>query len=159
MIRSIALPAPKFEYLFRLTLVRGETVSIGQTPEGEQFLFPYPAGTFHGEKLNGTVLPCGGDWTTRRPDGSFEIDGKYILKTDDGAILSVVCKGIAQLSPKQLTSVKNGGILLSEDAYYRVRLFVEAGKKAYRWLNSLSVIALGSIDENGHICLDAYGLR
>src|SRR4051794_2219443 len=40
------------------------------------------SGRFHGEWLNGRVLPGGGDWLIARPDGVIHLDVRAILETD-----------------------------------------------------------------------------
>ncbi len=149
MERSIPQLAPAFEHLFRVEFDRGAPICIGSIPEGLMTVIPFPSGKFTGEKLRGEVLLGGGDWNTRRPDGVTCIDGKYILKTEDGSVISIEAKGSAVLPDQQARSTDGNS--------FRERLFFTAAGK-YRWLNDVIAIGIGEVDRDGRVCLDAYAV-
>lgn len=47
--------------------------------------YPITGGSFEGERMRGTVLPSGDDWTIKRSNGILELDMRVTLATDDGA--------------------------------------------------------------------------
>ena len=79
--------------LMRLRLTTGATDEIGQTPHGRLSIFPITGGSFEGERLRGTVLAGGGDWVTAVADGTFELDLRVTLETDDGALIHMTFTG------------------------------------------------------------------
>ena len=52
---------------------------IGETPEGIRVNFYVTGGEITGTRLNGKVLPVGGDWLTLRRDGVgiLDVRGNY----------------------------------------------------------------------------------
>src|SRR5262245_35488922 len=50
---------------------------------GDHQVVPVTGGTFEGPRLKGIIAGPGGDWMTRRPDGSSVLDIRIVLRTDD----------------------------------------------------------------------------
>ena len=76
-----------------LCRIDADTVSIppqfvGGGPQGTRMIASVAGGSFEGPKLKG-VIPKGaaGDWVTLRADGSFKLDVRITLVTDDGAVI------------------------------------------------------------------------
>lgn len=44
--------------------------------------------------IEGRILPGGADWQTIRPDGTIEIDARYLVELTDGARVEVVNRGL-----------------------------------------------------------------
>src|SRR5215467_11733900 len=81
-------------------------------------------GWFDGPKLKGRLVPPGGDWMIRRPDGSLAIDLRATMQTDDGAKILFAYRGVAY-SPK-------GGPF-----YLRITPVFETSAERYLWLNNI----------------------
>lgn len=68
---------------------------IGQNDFGLLRAICITGGEFHGEKLNGTIVPGGADWNKGfggdDPDHFTAVDlcAKYVLKTDDGVYIAI----------------------------------------------------------------------
>lgn len=84
-------------------------------------------GEFHGEKLNGTIVPGGADWNTGfggdGPDTFTSVDvfAKYLLKTDDDIYIAIENHGKRDKTKAQPMIVTTP------------RFFAPKGK--YDWLN------------------------
>src|SRR4051812_40827530 len=52
-----------------------------------------------GPRLRGAVLPGGGDWVSVRKDGVSELDVRITLKCDDGSLIFVSYRGVADIPP------------------------------------------------------------
>jgi hypothetical protein len=84
-------------------------------------------GEFHGEKLNGTIVPGGADWNTgfggRDPSTFTSVDvfAKYLLKTDDGVYIAIENHGKRDKTKEPTTIVTTP------------QFFAPRGK--YEWLN------------------------
>jgi hypothetical protein len=61
-------------------------------------VFPITGGLFEGERLRGRVLAGGGDWVTARADGTFELDLRATLETDDGALIHMTFTACATMN-------------------------------------------------------------
>ena len=80
--------------LMTLRLTTAPTQNLGAGPHGTRVTFPITGGTFEGDRLRGKVLPGGGDWTIKRPDGVLELDLRITLATDDGALIHMTFEGV-----------------------------------------------------------------
>ena len=77
-----------------LRLTTAAIQEIGSTPHGTLSIFPVTGGSFEGERLRGKVLAGGGDWVTAKADGTFELDVRVTLETDDGALIHMTFTGM-----------------------------------------------------------------
>jgi hypothetical protein len=77
-----------------LRLATSAIEEFGSTPQGKLSIFPVTGGSFDGERLRGKVLAGGGDWVTARTDGTFELDLRVTLQTDDGALIHMTFTGL-----------------------------------------------------------------
>src|SRR6202163_3382250 len=80
--------------LMLLRLTTSATEEIGSTPHGRLSIFPVIGGSFEGERLRGKVLAGGGDWVTAKADGTFELDLRVTLETEDGALIHMTFTGV-----------------------------------------------------------------
>lgn len=136
-----ALPV---EYLFTLTATLGNSSVIEGGPQGGRAIVTVTGGTFDGPKLKGTVVPnSGGDWVTIRADGTFKLDVRITLQTDDGATIFMAYQGIRKRT----------------EAGYAIRTapLFETGDERYTWLNGVQAVGLGSSDR-GAVTYEIYAL-
>ena len=124
--------------LMTLRLTTAPTQSIGAGPRGTRLTFPIVGGSFEGDRLRGKVLPGGGDWVLRRPDGVLELDLRVTLETDDGALIHMTFEGIrddaAQPAP-----------------YFRTLPRFETAATKYAFLNRLLAVGVGEISSGGPV--------
>ncbi len=74
------------EHLLTLTATTQPPQSIANGPQGTRAIVAVSGGAFEGPKLRGTVVGgSGGDYLTVRADGSFKLDVRIVLQTEDGA--------------------------------------------------------------------------
>jgi uncharacterized protein DUF3237 len=121
--------------LMLVRLATSPTQEIGSTPHGTLFIYPVIGGSFDGERLRGTVLNGGGDWVTARPDGTFELDLRVTLETDDGALIHMTFTG------------------LRDDANHYLRTLprFETAAPKYAFLNRLLAVGVGQIGPEGPV--------
>jgi hypothetical protein len=135
------------EFLFRLD---ADTVSIPPQmimggPQGSRMLASVAGGSFEGPRVKGTV-PAGasGDWVTLRADGSFRLDVRVTLVTDDGAVILCTYNGVGQTDESGAASLKTAPTF-------------ETGDERYQWLNRVQAIGYGTVDGTG-VHYDVYAL-
>lgn len=140
---ATTLPA---EFLCRID---ADTVTIPPQlvaggPQGTRMMASVAGGSFEGPRLRGTV-PQGasGDWVTVRADGSFRLDVRLTLLTDDGAVILCTYNGVG-------TTVDGATTLVTAPTF-------ETGDENYAWLNTTQAVGFGTLDDTG-VHYDVYAL-
>jgi len=118
----------------RLRLETSPTEEIGTTPAGTLSIFPIIGGSFEGDRLRGKVLG-GGDWVTKKADGTFELDARVTLETDDGAFIHMTFTGVRD----------------DANHYFRTLPRFETAAAKYVFLNRLLAIGIGEIGPEGPV--------
>ncbi len=68
---SNQLPDPRLRKVYRLEVILGEPLDLGELAQGHRRIVPQTGGTFTGPELNGTLLPgASADWQILLPDGT-----------------------------------------------------------------------------------------
>jgi len=143
--RAIETPrAPVFEYLGRLSAEIGTRTVVENAPQGMRTIVQIVGGRFEGPRVKASVQTPAGDWITNRADGSYRLDVRLTLKTDDGAIILVTYNGIGQ-------TTETGASL-------RAAPLFETGDSRYAWLTRLQAVAVGE-RAGATVSYDIYALK
>lgn len=134
-------PLPELEFAFITHVDVAPVIDFGPTPRGHRRVVPILGGTFEGPGLKGTVLP-GADWQIVRPDGVLELEAKYALQTDDGALISMVNRCIRTASPEVMAKLNAGQPVDPKDVYFRTTPTFETSNPHYQWM--MNYVFLGS---------------
>lgn len=121
--------SPAFEYLGTLRAETGTRTVVENGPQGTRTIVQVVGGRFEGPRLKASVQTPAGDWITNRADGSYRLDVRLTLKTDDGALILVTYNGIGQTT--------NAGASL------RIAPLFETGDSRYVWLTRLQAVGVG----------------
>jgi len=121
--------------LIVLRLATAAIQEVGTTPHGRLSIFPIIGGSFEGERLRGRVLPGGGDWVTTATDGTFELDLRATLETDDGALIHLTFTGARD----------------DANGYFRTLPRFETASPKYAFLNRLLAVGIGEIRPDGPV--------
>jgi hypothetical protein len=124
--------------LMILRLSTGPTQNVGAGPRGIRTTFPIVGGSFEGDRLRGKVLPGGGDWVVKRPDGVLELDLRITLETDDGPLIHMTFEGIRDDGAKGAP-------------YFRTLPRFETADTKYSFLNRLLAVGAGEIGPDGPV--------
>ena len=122
-------PAPGFEYLGSMQVQTGTRTVVENGPQGTRTIVQILGGRFEGPRLKASVQVPAGDWITNRADGSYKLDVRLTMKTDDGALILVTYNGIGQTT--------------SAGASLRAAPLFETGDARYAWLTRLQAVAVG----------------
>ncbi|HEX8826495.1 MAG TPA: DUF3237 family protein, partial [Xanthobacteraceae bacterium] len=79
---------PKLEFIFAADVTVKAPLELGDVGKGVRRVVPIKGGEFAGPDIRGEVLP-GADWQILRTDGVAELEARYTLRTDDGALIQV----------------------------------------------------------------------
>ena len=124
------------ESLFRAEIALAPIQELG---EGRRFI-AITGGRFAGKRLSGEVLPGGGDSQIVHPDGTLELDARYVLRTADGALIYV----------------RNHGY--RKDAFMRTSPRFDTGDARYAWLNRMVCVASG-VRRAASVEIDVYEVK
>jgi hypothetical protein len=138
----MTLPLPDLEFAFITHVDVAPLIDFGPTARGHRRVVPILGGTFEGPGLKGTVLP-GADWQIVRPDGVLELEAKYALKADDGALISMVNRCIRSASPEVMAKLNAGEPVDPKDVYFRTTPTFETADPKYSWLMNYVFIGSG----------------
>ena len=123
--------------LMILRLTTSATQDIGSTPQGTLTIFPVTGGSFEGDRLRGKVLAGGGDWVTARENGTFTLDLRVTLETDDGGLIHMTFTGVRD----------------DANHYFRTVPRFETAAPKYAFLNRLLAVGIGEIRSEGPVHL------
>ncbi len=130
-------------HIFTITLNAGAPQPLGATQAGEGRPVPVLGGTFEGERLRGTVLEGGSDWIMVRPDGTFVLDVRLVLQTDDGARIGMTYRGLRHGPADILEKVGRGEPVDSGSYYFRTSVVFATGAAKYDWLTKTIAVGTG----------------
>ena len=121
--------------LMILRLTTSAIQDIGSTPQGTLTIFPVTGGSFEGDRLRGKVLAGGGDWVTARENGTFTLDLRVTLETDDGGLIHMTFTGVRD----------------DANHYFRTVPRFETAAPKYAFLNRLLAVGIGEIGPDGPV--------
>ena len=133
--------APQFEFLMGIAADVGELMSMGGGPLGERRVVAITGGTFEGPALKGSIVPGGADWQIARADGVLDIDARYALRTDAGALIRVVSQGYRHGPPQVLAALGRGEEVPADKYFFRTVMRFETGDPALQGLNRTIAVA------------------
>ena len=148
---------PKIEHIYYIEVEVEKPIKCGKLPEGKYMTIPITGGHFEGKKLKGTVMPVGADWNTIS-SGRSHVSTRYVLKTDDGALISLFTDGYMRMTLKGGLSMAAGKPDPSK-YYFRQHLVFKTGSEKYCWLNDRIAFAVIGMTNDMKICYDAYIVR
>jgi hypothetical protein len=139
------MQVPQLEFAFdiKIKVQPGRGLDSGTLAKGVRRMIPIVGGTFEGPAIKGNIIPGGYDFQLLRNDGVTEIDARYVLQTDDGALITIINQGLRH-GPEDVMRQMADGIEVDPSLYYfrSVPMF-ETGSEKYKWLNSNVFIANG----------------
>ena len=153
-------PKPALEFLARFEInLDSPVLEFGQVESlGKRRVIPVTGGRFEGPQLTGQILNNGADWQMVLSDGLAQIDARYALKTDDGALIYIQTRGYRYGPADVLAEIAQGRVVDPGRYYFRVYVQFETGAAKYAWLNR--AMAIGSAMRlSNAVVYDAYLIR
>jgi hypothetical protein len=125
---------PKLEFIFDAQVSVGAPLELGDVAKGGRRIVPITGGDFFGPQISGTVVPGGADWQVLRSDGVAELEARYTLRTDDGALIDV--RNLARRhGPSEVIAALAAGQAVDPASYYfRGAAFFETSAARYGWI-------------------------
>jgi hypothetical protein len=137
--------------LMTVRIAAGPAQKIGAVPKGIRSIVPVTGGDFAGPRLQGKILPGGGDWLLLRPDGVLELDLRITLETDDRALIYMRFLGIRHGPPEVIAALGQGEAVDSAKYYFRTLPSFETSSEKYAFLNRIISVGIGEARPDGAI--------
>ncbi|WND39643.1 DUF3237 domain-containing protein [Streptomyces sp. BB1-1-1] len=148
---------PALVFAFEIRAEVTGTLHIGHG-DGEVAEFtPIVGGSVDGPRLRGKVLPGGGDWSSTRGE-VCELEARYLLQADDGAVIDIVNRGYYR--PKADSPDQFDGDLQVTEAghYYRTSPVFRTDAPAHRWLAETVFVGLARPEGEDVVAIRMYAL-
>ena len=135
--------APQPEFVAEVQAEVAAPIVIGASAAGERRIVPIIGGRVSGPRLEGEILPGGADFQLIRPDGVAEIEARYALRLNDGALVYVVNRGLRHAAPEDVARLLRGEAVPPERVYFRTAPSFETAAPAHAWLRRRLFVGLG----------------
>lgn len=153
---------PVLEYACELRVDIDPEYHIGRSVDESLSFTPITGGTVSGPLLNGEVLAGGGDWAVER-SGTSQLEARYLLRADDGAVIDILNRGYFRASAEVLARHARGEHVAEDEVYFRTAPVFQTDAPAHRWLAEHQFIGLARDGVNAtggpQICVRVYVLR
>jgi hypothetical protein len=152
-----AVVRPELSHLFSYTATLQAPEVIGPVPEGIRVNFYVTGGRIVGPRLDGTVLPVGGDWLTLHRNGVALLDVRATFKTHDGALIYVAYPGIGDLGVDGYDKFLHGDF--PRTLRLRTAPVFRTTAAQYEWLHRLLCVSTGEVDfERSDVRYDVFAV-
>lgn len=149
---------PTLQLLYSSRIDIAAPLELGRAPLGQRRVINITGGSFSGPRLAGRVLPGGADWQVVRSDRIVEVDARYTLETDDGALIYIRNWGLRHGPPEVIARLAAGEDVDPGEYYFRTVPVFETGAPKYTWLNGVIAVALGERRADA-VYITAYELK
>ena len=136
------IPEPSLEHSFTLTVELAAPIELGQGRAGKRRIIPIIGGTATGD-ITGRVLNLGADWQTIFDDGAANLDTRYAVQSDDGAVIEIVNIGTRHGPPEVIARLAAGEDVDPTSYYMRTAARLETGHPDYDWINHTLFVCAG----------------
>ena len=139
-------PPPQLEFIFTAQVIVDQPLDLGDIAKGKRRIVPIIGGDFSGPKLRGKVLPGGADWQILRSDGVDELEARYTLCTDDGALIYVRNHALRHGPTEVMAALAAGHPVKPDRYYFRGTTFFETSAVRYVWIAKHIIVCTGERD-------------
>jgi hypothetical protein len=149
------------EFLFGLEISLDPPQVVGHVWKGTRLISPIRDGLVKGDKINGKIVACSGDWGLIIDSATFRVDSRATIQTDDGALIYITYSGYSHATAKiaALIGAGKGGELSPSDYYFRTSVSFETGSPKYAWLNYIAAIGVGRFPAAGKVDFRIYAIE
>jgi hypothetical protein len=152
------LKAPVMRPFCTLEVEAGPVLDMGTGRYGRRRIVPITGGRVSGLRLAGRIIGGGADGQTVSTDGVAEMDARYALQTDDGAIVEIIDRGFRH-GPEEVMKRLAAGEPVAPGSYYmRSAVRLETGHAGYAWVNRMVFVGTGARPSAG-VQIDIYAIE
>ncbi|MGR0158790.1 DUF3237 domain-containing protein [Paenarthrobacter nitroguajacolicus] len=151
-----AVPGPpELTFLAKLSVNVGSPIDLGITPEGHRRIVPITGGTVSGPQLRGRVLPAGADYQILRSPELTELDARYAVELDGGAMLYVHNLALRFGAEEDIARLNRGEEVDPALIYFRCTPRFSTAAPEWQWLNHTITVGTGQ-RRPGSVEIDVY---
>ncbi|SHJ86617.1 Protein of unknown function [Roseomonas rosea] len=137
------MSGPPLDFVGQVDVAVAAPVLVGAGPMGERRVIPILGGRVSGPRLAGEVLPGGADYQLIRPDGVAEIEARYTIRLEGGALVYVVNRGLRHAAPEDMARLLRGEPVPPERVYFRTAPSFETASPDHAWLQRSLFVGFG----------------
>lgn len=146
------------EFAFTAELQLAPWLPYGDSLFGSRRFVEVRGGTIRGPRVNGVVVPGGGDWPLVHQSGILRFDARWSFRTMDGALVYVQNPGIRRASLQIHERLDRNEAVEPDLVYFRTTPAFETGAPGYAWLVQSLFVATGRRGPNA-LDLDIYEVK
>jgi hypothetical protein len=135
---------PTLEFVFGAKVRVEPPVLMGEVAGRQRRIVPILGGPVTGPRLRGEILAMGADWQQIRADGVTEVLARYVIRAEDGTMISVVNQGIRRASEPVIRRLLAGERVDPELVYFRAVPTFEAPAGPHEWLSENVFVSAGT---------------
>lgn len=143
------VPLPGLAFAFEARVDIGPTAHVGHAGSAELSFIPITGGTVTGPRLNGTVLGGGGDWAVTRQGVAIDLDARYLIRADDGALIDIVNRGFWVASAEVEAAMDRGEHVDPSQYYFRTQPTFRTDAPQHAWLTH--TVFVGVAFDDSHV--------
>ena len=129
------------EPLMQIDLSVAAPVETGLIDGQVRRCIPIVGGTVSGG-YEGEVLSGGADWQTIAPDGTLDIDARYVLRLSEG-LVEVESRGVRSGPPEILAQLAAGEAVDADRYYFRTAMRFRTAVPVLARLNQILAVSAG----------------
>lgn len=151
----------KSTFLFDLLIDLNPPQVVGPVLKGTRIISSFKEGKVKGDQVNGKISPQGGDWGLFIDSGTFKVDSRATIETDDGSLIYITYSGYSHSSAKiaSMIGAGRGGELSPSAYYFRTAVSFETSAPKYAWLNYITAVGVGSFPGPGEVAYRIYSIE
>jgi len=138
---------PELHHRFRIIAEVGGYLPLQQRDTELLEYIPITGGTVTGD-LTGGILPGGADWCLSRADDAYDVEARYLFRTDHDEIVDVVNVGVLRHLPGAEGDSKDMGYFLTTPRF-------RTAAPRLLWLTR-SVFVGRAVTTTAHTAIDVY---
>lgn len=138
------LPEPKLQHVCDLHVQLGQVKEMGHGRGGQRRIIPIIGGEVTGPRLSGKILDVGADWQTVFQTTLAELDTRYAMETEDGAVIEIINYGYRFGHPDVLAALSRGEDVPHDSYSMRTMARLETGDERYDWVNRTLFVGTGA---------------
>ena len=134
---------PSVDYCFSIDVDLELPISVMRARDEQSLFIPIVGGRVHGPRLNGRVLPHGGDWAVEHADGSMSIHARYFIEAADGTVIGVDNSGVWRER-------------LGDAPYFVTTPVFTVGEGTHAWLEHCVFVGMARETSETNVTIDVY---
>ncbi len=140
---------PELEFVFEVRARVSAPLELGEAGGLVRRIVPIDGGDVDGPGLRGEVVPGGADWQAIRTDGLTQILARYVIRAQDGTMISVENKGVRRAAPETMRRLLAGERVDPSLIYFRAAPTFEAPAGPHGWLSENLFVSAGKRAPDG----------